>query len=139
MFRIITYLLLSSLTLVASAIEIRPTKAQMSEAQIMGGLYGVLIGHLDGCGLTVQRWHVEAMGRQITNLASNDDDRELAIGMIRSMSRTLRRADSMLITAASIPSIMRIRRLSQSTLMGGLIDIERTGLSYDCKALQKTR
>jgi hypothetical protein len=70
-------------------------KGGMSHAQITGALYGTLLGHIDACGITVQGWHAKAMGQQVSNLAKNDDDRELAIGMTYSMKASAQKSPTM--------------------------------------------
>ena len=86
------------IVLTASVIDIRSSIARMSQAQIMAALYGVIIGHVDACGLTLQPWLVEAMGQKISRLASDDDDRELAIGLVQSMVAEAQKSPSMTCT-----------------------------------------
>ena len=39
----------------------------MSKAEALAAIFGGILGHIDRCGLTVQRWHAEGMGRAISN------------------------------------------------------------------------
>ena len=69
--------------------------AAMSKAEALASIYGVILGHIDRCGLTVQPWHAEAMGRAISNAATSDADRDRALSLLRQIQNSAVKRPSM--------------------------------------------
>ena len=57
--------------------------AAMSKAEGLAMIYGLILGHIDRCGLTIQPWHATAMGKAISKAATSDAERDGAIILAR--------------------------------------------------------
>ena len=52
-------------------------------AELLGAIYGTIIGHADICGYTIKKWHADKMGEHIAKAATSDADRRSAIVIVQ--------------------------------------------------------